>query len=298
MSIRTENRVKLKGSQTLGYAEYGDPQGEPVLYFHGCPGSRLDNNRPALDETATRHHLRIIAPDRPGIGLSDFQPYTIAGWPDIVTEFADKLGLGRFGVEGVSSGGKYAAACAWKIPQRLTTAMIISGNCPYDLPGAKATWSKDDRKMYLLADKAPWLFKLVFQKLARDMIKDPKIILSYFNSSEPDQKTVAREDMQEVLAQMPQEAFHQGVRGVALDLRLEARPWGFKLQDIRIPVHVWHGEEDKIVPVEQGRIEAKMIPLAQARFFPNEGHTLGVNHLEELAEVLSLSSREGSGERS
>jgi pimeloyl-ACP methyl ester carboxylesterase len=85
---------------------------------------------------------------------------------------------------------------------------------------------------------------------------------------------------------IPVEAFRQGVRGVSLDLKLEARPWGFALQDISMPVHVWHGEQDKLVPVEQGRIQAKTIPNAIARFFPNEGHTLGVNHLEELLNTV------------
>ncbi|MBI5954888.1 MAG: alpha/beta hydrolase [Chloroflexi bacterium] len=286
MSIKTDNQIKLADGRSLGYAEYGDPQGKPILYFHGCPGSRLDNNRPSLDESAARHHVRIIAPDRPGIGLSDFTPYTIVSWTDIVTEFADKLGLGRFAVLGISSGGKYAAACAWKIPQRLTAAVIMSGNCPYDLPGAKEILSKQDRQMYMLADKVPWLLRLMFRKYARDMLKDPTIILSYFNESESDKMTVARPDVKQAFEHMPVEAFRQGVRGVALDLMLEARPWGFALQEISMPVHVWHGEQDRIVPVEQGRIQAKAIPNANARYFPNEGHTLGVNQLEELLDTL------------
>jgi pimeloyl-ACP methyl ester carboxylesterase len=286
MTITTDNRLKLSDGSILGYAEYGDPQGKPVIYFHGCPGSRLDNYRPAFDQLATRHHARVIAPDRPGFGLSDFKPYTITSWPDIVLELAGRLGLERFAVMGVSSGGKYTAACAWKIPHRLTGACIISGNCPYDLPGAKETWSRDDRQMYTLADKAPWLFRLVFRKLARDMVKDPSRILSFFNSSEPDRLTVSRSDVRQAFETIPVEAFRQGTRGVAHDLMLEARPWGFSLRDISMPVHVWHGEEDRLVPVEQGRIQASAIPHAIARFFPNEGHTLGVNHAEELLDIL------------
>ncbi len=112
MSIRTDNQIKLDDECSLGYTEYGDPQGKPILCFHGCPGSRLDNNRPAVDEIASRLHAQIIALDRPGIGLSDFKPHTIISWPDIVTEFADKLGLSRFAVTGASSGGKYVTACA------------------------------------------------------------------------------------------------------------------------------------------------------------------------------------------
>ncbi len=286
MTIRTDNQIKLSNGRFLGFAEYGDPNGKPLLYFHGCPSSRLEGNLPAVDEAATRLNIHIITPDRPGIGLSNFKPYTIISWPDIVTEFADKFGISRFAVLGSSSGGKYAAACAWKIPERLTVAGIISGNCPYDLPGAKETLSKEDKQMYTLADKTPWLLRLMLWKNARDVRKNPSIILSLFNECELDKATVAQPDVKQMFEKMVVEAFRQGVRGVAHDLMLEARPWGFSLPEIDIPVHVWHGEADKIVPVEQGRIQALAIPNARARFFPNEGHTLGVNQLEAFLDIV------------
>ena len=287
MTIRTDNQIKLNNGRLLGFAEYGDFNGKPLLYFHGCPSSRLEGNLPATDETATRLHIHIIAPDRPGIGLSDFKPYTINSWPDIVTEFADKLGINRFAVLGSSSGGKYAAACAWKISERLSVAGIFSGNCPYDLPGAKATLSKEDKQMYTLADKTPWLLRLMLWKNARDVRKNPFIILSLFNESEFDKATVARPDVKQMFEKMVVEAFRQGVRGVAHDLMLEPRPWGFSLPEIAIPVHVWHGEADKVVPAEQGHIQANAIPNAHARFFPNEGHTLGVNQLEPFLGIVA-----------
>jgi pimeloyl-ACP methyl ester carboxylesterase len=136
MSVKTDNQVKLSDGHSVGYAEYGDPMGKPVLHFHGLPGSRFEGHRPTMDEIATRLHARVIVVERPGIGLSDYEPYTIASWPDMVIEFADALRLDRFAVMGISSGGKYVAACAWKIPQRINAAGIISGTCPYNLPGA------------------------------------------------------------------------------------------------------------------------------------------------------------------
>jgi pimeloyl-ACP methyl ester carboxylesterase len=119
MSVKTDNQVKLSDGHSVGYAEYGDPMGKPVLHFHGFPSSRFEGHRPTMDEIATRLHARVIVVERPGIGLSDYKPYTIASWPDIVMEFADALRLDRFAVMGVSSGGKYVAACASKIPQRI-----------------------------------------------------------------------------------------------------------------------------------------------------------------------------------
>jgi pimeloyl-ACP methyl ester carboxylesterase len=287
MSINTDNQIKLSDGCSLGYGEYGDPQGKPVLHFHGLPSSRLEGHRPALDEIATRLGAHIIVVDRPGIGLSDFKPYTIAGWPDIVVELADKLDLDRFAVMGFSSGGKYVAACAWKIPQRLTAAGIISGPCPFDLPGAKDALSKQDRQLYWLADKMPWLFRLMLWKIARDARRNPSTIFSLFTEiSEPDKAALARPDIKQVFEEMVVEAFRQGTRGAALDWMLEARPWGFSLQDIRMPVCIWHGESDKLLSAEQGRILAKAIPNARVKFYPDEGHTLIVNRYEELLSTL------------
>ncbi len=288
MSIKTDNQLRLSDGHTVGYAECGDPQGRPVLYFHGLPSSRFEINRPAIDEAATRLHAHLIAPDRPGIGLSDFKPYTIASWPDMVTELADKLGLDRFAVMGLSSGGKYVAACASKIPQRLTVAGMVSSTCPFDLPGAKEALSKQDNQIYGMADKVPWFFRLMLWKIARDARKNPASIFSLFTDvSEPDKVALARPDVKLVFEQMVVESFRQGTRGAALDWMLEARPWGFSLQEIRMPVYVWHGEADKILSVEHGHILTKAIPNARSQFFPNEGHTLIVNHFEELLAAVA-----------
>jgi pimeloyl-ACP methyl ester carboxylesterase len=163
MPARTDNQIKLKDGRKLGYAEYGDPQGKPVLHFHGTPSSRFECSRPAVDEIATRLGARIILPERPGFGLSDFEPNrTTLDWPDEVTELADGLNLDRFAVLGVSGGGPYAAACAYKIPQWLSAAGIVSGLGPLDAPGATEGMAKSDRQTYDLARKTPWLLRPLF----------------------------------------------------------------------------------------------------------------------------------------
>ncbi len=94
MPAKTDNQIKLKDGRILGYAEYGDPQGKPVLYFHGTPSSRFEDSRPSVDEIATRLGVRIILPERPGIGLSNFKSSrTILDLLDDVIELADGLNL-------------------------------------------------------------------------------------------------------------------------------------------------------------------------------------------------------------
>lgn len=188
---------------------------------------------------------------------------------------------------GISSGGKFVAACAWKIPRRLTAASIVSGTAPFDLPGVKETLSKQDQQVYGMADKTPWLFRLMLWKVARDARKNPASVLSLFTEiSEVDKAVLARPNITRAFGQMVVEAFRQGTRGAALDWKLEARPWGFALQEIKMPVDIWHGEEDKLLSIEQARIVAKAIPNARVKFYPNEGHTLFVNQFKELLSTI------------
>ena len=282
MSIKTDGQVKLSDGRAVGYAEYGDLTGKPVIHLHGAPSSRFEANNPDLVGIAERLHIRLIVPDRPGIGLSDWKSYTIASYPDLLVQFADKLGLDRFPLMGWSSGGKFVAACAWKVPQRLTTATIVSGTAPFDLPGVRESLSKEDRQLYGMADKMPRLFRLPLRKIARDVRKNPSSILSLFTElGESDKAMLAQPNVKRQFEQMVVEAFRQGTRGAAHDLTIEARPWGFSLQEIKLPVAIWHGEDD-IVPIQEARLLAEAIPNARGRFFPNEGHLLIVSHFEEV----------------
>ena len=160
-----------------------------------------------------------------------------------------------------------------------------------DLPGrgrqgAKEALSQQCRRVYRLADKVPWLFGLVLGKICRDVRRDPASFFSLFTEvSEPDRRVFELADVKESFEEMVTEALHQGRRGVALDWTLEARSWGFALEEIRMPVTIWHGELDTIVPVKQAHILQKAIPTVHATFFPDEGHASPLVH--RYAEILA-----------
>jgi pimeloyl-ACP methyl ester carboxylesterase len=129
-----DGTLLLGDGRKLGYAQYGRPDGEPLFYFHGHPGSRLEAR--FAHRAAAEAGLRVVALDRPGYGLSDFQPgRVITGWPADVAEAADLLRIGKFSVAGASGGGPYALACAWRLPGRVIRAAVISGVGP--LPGPR-----------------------------------------------------------------------------------------------------------------------------------------------------------------
>jgi pimeloyl-ACP methyl ester carboxylesterase len=288
MSTKTDNRIKLSDGHTVGYAEYGDPKGKPVLHFHGWPSSRFEADNPDLEAIAERLNVRYIVPDRPGIGLSDWQPYTIASYPDIVTKFADKLGLDRFALIGLSGGGPFAIACAWKIPQRLTVSISVSGPAPFDLPGVKEALSKDERQQYEMADKMPWLFRLFLWKFAHDARKNPASIFAIVaNEADADKALMTQPGVKRAFEHAVIGVFEQGTRAATYDKALFARPWGFSLNEIKMPVHIWQGEADTFIPVKHAHILAEAIPDARTRFFPNEGHLLIVTHFEELLNLAT-----------
>ena len=286
MPIKPDQTITLKNGYKLGYAEIGAPDGQPVLHFHGMPSSRMEVSRLENDRIASDRGARVIAVERPGIGLSDFYPYQITSWPDIVIEFSDQLNLPRFSVIGGSSGGKYAAVCAWKISHRLKTVCIVSGNAPVDIPEVIGSMSTQDRILYFLARRANGLLRLLLGKIAADARKDPNSVLSLlFNVSKPDKNVLKEKENQKQLQRMITGAFQSGTRGVTWDWRLEALPWGFSLSEIQMPVSIWHGEEDTLVPVAHGRYMARAIPHNRTNFISCEGHlSLATRYYGQILE--------------
>jgi len=130
----SDHTLKLKDGRILSYAEYGDPKGKPLFFFHGWPSSRLHGLR--INKAAKKFHIRVIATDRPGMGPSDFQENrTLLDFPDDIEELANNLGFKKFSIMGVSGGGPYSTVCAYKIPHRINKAAIIVGLAPTYIPG-------------------------------------------------------------------------------------------------------------------------------------------------------------------
>ena len=176
ISNPTEQRVILKDGRTLGFAEYGDPKGEPAIEFHGCPGSRLEAWN--YDEAGKKLGARVIGVDRPGFGMSTYvKGYRIVDWPADVIEVANALGLKRFAVAGISSGSPYALACARFIPERLKRCAVVSGLPPLTVKGEKLAPSHylmaEELLMARLAKTVPFAARAIFRYVLWQLRKDP-----------------------------------------------------------------------------------------------------------------------------
>jgi pimeloyl-ACP methyl ester carboxylesterase len=279
--LQIDKTIRLADDRNLGYAEFGDAHGVPLLFFHGGGASRLLGE--LCHEAALRQRVRVIAPDRPGMGLSDPQPQRrLLDWPKDVTELADTLGLRRFAVMGFSAGGPHALACASAIPDRLTATIVIG--CP--VPGASTSGLPlMNRLMIRTMQLAPGWFGRGFAKEMSELVKDP--VKSARKSagwlSVADQRLMADPGFSRIVYEATREGIRGGTEGVALDAKLAFSHFGFDLRDVHSRIHLWHGEDDRMAPVAFGRHAAALLPDCVATFCPGEGHTsMLVNHMDEI----------------
>ena len=280
---------RLPDGRTITYAEYGVTGGNPVFYFHGQSGSRLE---PAMldGKELERAGIRLIACDRPGMGGSDFQPGRgFSHWPMDIVALADSLGLGRFGVFGVSGGGGYVSACARWIPDRLTAAVIVSGAGQMDSPETRSCLPVMNRLMWGLAARSARLIGLLLTlTIPKGQVDVDKIRKQMMRSMPPEEAVVFEKPGRlEAFMASGTESMRQGIQGIAWDTHICARPWDFRLEEIHFPVRLLHGEADMNVPVAVARKVAAAIPDCQATFYPREGHFSTVaNHFDEVIHEL------------
>ena len=280
---------RLPDGRTLTYAEYGLPDGKPVFYFHGQAGSRLE---PAMLDASDfeKAGIRLIACDRPGMGGSDFQPGRgFSHWPADIVALADSLGLGKFGIFGVSGGAGYASVCARLIPDRLSAAVIVSGAGCMDSPEARACLPVMNRLMWGLAARSARLIGLLLTlTIPRGQSDIVKIRKQMMRSLPPVEAAIFEKPGRlEAFMASGAESMRHGIQGIAWDTHMCARPWDFRLEEICFPVRLLHGEADQNVPVAVARKVAATIPGCQATFYPGEGHFSTVaNHLDEVITTL------------
>jgi pimeloyl-ACP methyl ester carboxylesterase len=284
--MKTTNFITLPDGRRLAYAEFGDRNGHPVIYFHGGISSRLE---PLLlgDELIDRFGLRLISFDRPGIGQSDFQPDRgFADCPQDVVVLADALGIDKFSVMGVSSGGGYVFACAAKIPQRLIAAVAVSGawdmDSLQDLPRSR-------RWIYRLSTRFPALFEVIMQLSLRPYQGSEDRLLASLKKQLPavDYAVFSSSQRLQAVRESTIEAIRQSTKNVVLDVLLYVHPWDFQAREIQIPVILFHGERDPSVPIAMARKVAERLPTAKLITYPDEGHlSIVINQFEAIAGAL------------
>lgn len=290
-----DQTIRLSDGRLLGFNEYGPANGQPLFYFHGSPSARIEFMVFGSETLLQSLNIRLIAIDRPGCGLSDFQPgRRILDWPQDVVALADYLHIDRFAVLGYSGGGPYAAVCALAIPERIKNVGIVSGTAPFSEPHLADGIHPDSRRFMDLSYQKPGLSRIILRLMGFMARFSPDKVIANAAASlpEPDHAILALPEVRTGFLSMIRESLRQGPYGAQHDTHLMVTAWDFKPQDIQIPIHLWHGEADQNAPVAMGRYMAQAMPNCQATFYPDEGHlSLFKKNITLILQTLSERER-------
>ena len=289
-----EGTLALPDGRHLGWAEFGDPEGEPVLWFHGTPGGRRQLP-PEAPAAAVERGVRFIGVDRPGTGLSTPHQYGRVAdvVPDVVA-LMDRLDVDRFAVGGLSGGGPYALAVAHGLPDRVTVAEVLGGIGPVRGREASPGFPK------LLVPLEP-LLRLVASPLGELLTVGFRPLLPYADEAfdvyvrfgpSADRPALGRPDLKGVLIHDLINSVEGGLRAPMMDLVVFARDWGFSLQDIHVPVTFWHGDADGIVPFVHGSHQAGLVPAGRLVVCPEGGHFSGFELIELVLDDVAARAEE------
>jgi pimeloyl-ACP methyl ester carboxylesterase len=249
----------------------GEPDAVPVLLCHGLADSRLAAH--PFAQLASELGLRVIAPDRPGTGWTDPRRLRrVADWAQDAALVLDRLQVASAALLGISAGGPFAAACAAAIPGRVRSLTLIS-------PLGPPQWPTDgmatgERLSLEVARRAPAFGGWFLGRLAALARISPRLFLQIATSEMPgaDREAIGEPGTRDAFLASYAEAFRRGSGGVAQDLRVLSRPWGFQLGTITAPTAIHHGDADTTVPAEHARMYAEAIPGAQLHLYPGHGH--------------------------
>jgi len=273
----------------LEFEEYGDPAGHPAIFFHGLIGSH--HQASYIAGQARQHGLRILAPNRPGVGHSEFvaRRTALEVVPD-VEDLVGALGLDEFSVIGISGGTPYALAALRSLGPRIRTATIISGMGPTRLRGGLAGMDRRRRAALEVGSRFTALAHNEARRWAGRFRAEPERFLRRLIATwpAPDQAIFRREDVFALFLLDLHQVFSvgSGPETFAQDLSLY-RNWGFSLASLpsETCVTVWHGAEDTIVPPAMAWAMARAIPRGELHVLPG-GHFVAISISDQIVHRL------------
>ena len=290
---RAEGRFYLPTGRRLGFAEFGDPSGEPVLWFHGTPGGR--RQFPLIGRRAAEKlGLRVVSVGRPGTGLSDPHPYeSVADWATDMAHVADAIGAGaqRLGIAGLSGGGPYALACGAVPPLsgRVAAVAVLGGVVPSVGPDALATGAIElARRFAVLLHALRRPLSETVNVLALPLLPLAHYACQAYASAVPegDRRVLQDPEMESMFIDDLVLLAKGRFQAIIDDARLFGRDWGFRLSDVAAPVRWWHGDADTIVPLRDAQAAIDLLPDAELVLRREESHLGGFATADEVLVFL------------
>lgn len=297
---RAEGTFFLPTGRRLGYAEFGDPSGPVVLWFHGTPGGR--RQLPIVGRRAAEKlGLRVVLVERAGSGFSEAHRYArIGDWADDMAHVADALGANRLGVVGLSGGGPYALACAGMpaLRDRVAAVAVLGGVTPSVGPDATASGAIVlARRMSAVTSALRRPFAAVTAGLLAPVIPLAHLAYSGLAAAMPDgdKRVFANPEIEAMFIDDIVGVSAGGFQALLDDARLFGVDWGFRLADVKVPVRWWHGDADSIISLADARAAAEHLPDVDLLLMPDESHLGGFAKADDVLAFLAPHVRpEGS----
>ncbi len=270
--------ITLEDNRKLGFADSGKPDGLPIFLFHGTPGSRIFGfeNEPLIQE----EELRIITPERPGYGLSDeSKNREIKDHCYDIEKLATYLGIKKFHVAGVSGGGPYALACAYWLSKRVLSVTLIASATPVDTKGFFKGMSMGNRLGFIMSRYVPFLLKPLYIYSSWVVKRSPEKFMKGMESQlcQWDKKVLHKikaDGKMDIFISHIREAYRKGYIGGYSDLLLLTKPWKVDFQFLSVPIIMWHGKADTLMPIASAIEFSKILPDCKCYFIENAGHLL------------------------
>ncbi len=276
--------VKLKDNRVISYMEFGDPNGTPMFLFHGWPTSALAGS--PNHQAALKTHIRLICPERPGYGASTLKPErTMLDWANDVAEIAEQLGFTTFSVLGVSGGGPYALACAYKLPHLISKAYIVCSILNLnDLRTHQIQTAGLLRILLSMSKNSKTFVKVTLHTLKLLVDKSNSMAFSLIDKKIPERDHLALGGINapQNFNENIKRGLSQGIVGAEQDIKIYTNDWGFDLADIKIPIAVWHGTHDTLTPTSFAQYLHNKIPHSTLNIIEGEGHFIAINQFEKI----------------
>jgi pimeloyl-ACP methyl ester carboxylesterase len=289
---RSSLAFRLPDGRTLSYAEFGDPNGLPVLAIHGTPGSRLMFG--LTDAAARERGLRIIAPDRPGYGHSDYRrnPSLMRSAEDFVA-LVDTLKTERLAVIGVSGGGPHAVATASAMLDRVALLALVSPVGPIAECRKQVRMSRMHRLIFTRMGRSTPACASFFWSL-RGMVRwAPGVAYRVLQQrvTPTDRFVLGRSEVEVNLRAAICEGLRPGIKGALQDLRLFCSPWDLPIGEIDVPAVVWQGSDDTIVPPSAAYHLATKLPNCRLDVIQQAGHYWGFANFPRVLDTVTAALR-------
>jgi pimeloyl-ACP methyl ester carboxylesterase len=286
---KLEGNIAVGDDRQIGFAEFGDPQGRAVFWLHGTPGARRQIPMEAR-VYAEQRQIRLIGVDRPGIGSSTpYQYDTVFAFAEDLRTIADTLGIDRFEVIGLSGGGPYTLACAAAMPDRVVSAGVLGGVAP--VRGADAIGGGVSRLISVTApvvEVAGAPLRVAASRLIRLVrpVAEPALYAYARISPEADRRLLVRPEFKAMFLDDLLNGSRKQLAAPFADVVVFSRDWGFRLDEVKVPIRWWHGDRDHIVPFEHGQHVVSRLPDAQLTHLPGESHLAGLGRAEEILDTM------------